>query len=199
MSTLNRQLLKIQIGTGTKANILKTKTNNTAWNGETARSTDTNELYVYDSTASQWNKSPFPLVAQSPNPDIGLYQDSSAIGIFPADTSGNAGHIVNYWLEDVVVGSSGKTTTGGLRFNGGYLQVYANSTWNNVVVGFTFSELAGYGYALTHQPTGLTYPLEVMSGNSITNLGLNGLPITQGYITDMGAYPSYQSVGGRII
>ena len=199
MSTLNRQLLKLQVGTGTKANILKTKTNNMAWNGELAYSTDTNELYVYDSTASQWKKVPFVLVTQSPSPDMGLHQDSSAIGIYAADTSGNAGHIVNYWLEDVVVGASGKTTTGGLRFYGGYLQVYANSTWNNVVVGFTFSELAGYGYALTHQPTGLTYPLEVMSGNSITNLGLNGLPITQGYITDMGAYPSYQSVGGRVI
>lgn len=185
-----------RITTNTKANILAS----TATLGTLAYSTDTNELYVYDSTASQWKKVPLVLVTQSPSPDMGYTQISSVIGINPpSTTTAGDGSISDYALTNCYIGSQGIAQNGGIRFYNGYLQVYANSTWNNVVIGFTFSELAGYGYCLTHQPTGLTFPLEVMSGNSITNLSLSGYPVTQGYITDMGAYSSCQSVGGRVI
>lgn len=177
----------------TKASILARSTDAA---GTLAYSTDTYEFYVY--TGSSWYKVPFALVPQSANPDMGYFQDSSPIGIF-VPIGDFFGYISGYEFVNGRIGFDGYTGDGGLRFRSGYLQVYANSTWNNVVIGFTFQELSGYGCALTHQPTSFSFPIEVMSGNSITNLGLNGLPITQGYIADMGVYPGYQSVGGRTI
>lgn len=179
----------------TKANILAS----TATEGKLAYATDTYEFYV--ANGSSWYKVPFALVSESANPDMGMYSSNSAIGIIPPTSAGSDGVISDYSFVNGKIGGAGIAANGGIRFNTstGYMQIYANSTWNNVVIGFTFEELSDYGYALTHLPTGLTYKIEVMSGNSITNLGLNGLPITQGYITDMGAYPSFQSVGGRTI
>lgn len=177
----------------TKANILAS----TATAGKMVYSTDTNELYLADGLV--WKKIVFVLATQSATPDIGAYQDSSPIGIFATSATGDTNYISGYSLDNVLIGGTGTAKNGGIRFNNNFLQVYANGAWNNVVIGFTFSELTNYGYALTHLPTGLTYPLEVMSGNSITRYGLNGLPVTQGYVTDIGAYPSYQSVGGAPI
>lgn len=180
----------------TKASILARSTDAA---GTLAYSTDTYEFYVY--TGSSWYKVPFALVSQSANPDMGYFTSSSAIGINPPSSVGGDGVITDYELMNGRIGSSGVASSGGIRFNldTNQLQIYANSTWNNVVIGFTFEEVASYGYALTHLPTALTYKLEVMSGNSITNLGLDGMPITQGYVTNMGAYGGFQSVGGRTI
>lgn len=189
--------------TNDKKAIVETKSNILSLNpvlGTMAYATDTNEFYIGNS--SSWKKVPFALVTQSASPDIGAIQTSSIIGINPpSTTTAGDGSISDYTFSNGKIGGQGLAENGGIRFNAttGYMQIYSNSTWNNVVIGFTFQELAGYGYCLTHLPSGFTYPLEVMSGNSITNLGMNGLPITQGYITDMGAYPTYQSVGGRPI
>lgn len=179
----------ITIIVNTKANILATA--GTA--GQVAYASDTYEFYLY--TGSSWYKVPFTLVSESANPDMGRVQDSSKIGY-------GTDYISDKLLATVDVGNASSTTNASstrmpIRASGGYLQVYANSQWNNVVVGFTLREDSSYGYTFEHLPSGFSNYIEIMSGNSLSDLGMNGLPIVQGYKTSMGVYPYNQTVQGR--
>ena len=171
----------------TKANILAT----TATAGNAGFASDTLEMFIGD--GSVWNKVPFKLIPESATPNMGyLPSEGDNIGFSPT-------YVSNKTLTNIKIGySSSNLGTGSLRItSGNYLQVYLNSTWNNIVMNFVFREDSDNNYTFEHQPIGFTSYIEVMSGNSINNLGLNGLPIVQQYRVDMGAYPSRNVLGGR--
>lgn len=175
--------------TDTKANILAS----TPTAGTMAFSTDTFEFYIANGTG--WMKQDFALVPESANPDMGYVQTSSKIGYRPT-------YLTNKVIENSSVGYSnfvGTPPTGAIRITStGYFQIYLNGVWNNVVINFVFRENSSYGYTFEHQPIGFTQYIEIMSGNSLANVGLNGLPITQNYLTSMGPYPSAPRVGGYL-
>lgn len=161
----------------TQANILA----ETAASGLVAFSTDTLALWIAD--GSTWRKVPFALVPDLAAPDLGYRQDSAPIGI-------GTDYIADKTLTNVVLGANGAAATGGVRVTtAGVFQVYLNGSWNTVVTNFILREDSTYGYSFEHMPVGFTQYLEIVSGNSPYNLGLNGIPITQGYITSLGAYP----------
>jgi len=171
---------------GTKAEILAT----TATLGNIAYATDTFEFYMADGT--DWRKVPFTLETQAEAPDMGMEQGSSKLGYRPT-------YLTNKVLENITIGYSNKTTpdNGDLRITtGDYLQIYLGSKWNNIVFNLGFG-LYDIGYTFYHDPVGFTERIEIMSGNSVTNFGLNGLPIVQQYVVSMGAYPSRTVLGGR--
>jgi hypothetical protein len=94
---------------------------------------------------------------------------------------------------------SGTPVEGAIRTSTtGLFQVYLNGRWNNVVINFSLLEDGSFGYTFEHQPVGFLEYIEIMSGNSLNNLGLNGKPITQGYQTSMGPYPIDPIIDGGI-
>jgi hypothetical protein len=125
--------------------------------------------------------------------DIGLNQNSDLRGY-------GLEYITDKTLNNVVIGSNGATSSGGLKVTtGGVLQVYLSGGWQTVVSNFIFREDSSYGYTLEHAPIGFTNYIEVMTGQSLNNLGLNGLPITNAYKTSQGAFPLTGVIGGGTI
>lgn len=175
------------ITVATKAAILALTT--TA--GKIGFSSDTLELWMAD--GSTWRKIPFALVPDTSSPDMGYLQDSSRIGY-------GTTYVTDKTLNNTVIGSNGTASTGGVRVTtAGVFQVYLNGSWNTVVTNFILREDATFGYTFEHMPVGFTQYLEIMTGQSLSNLGLNGLPITNAYKTSMGAYPAPAVIGGRSI
>ena len=171
----------------TKANILAS----TATSGKLAYSTDTNEFFT--GNGSVWEAVPFALVPQSANPAMGAIKDSSLIGY-------GVDYISDKALNYNTIGSNGNPVMGGFRVTtGGVFQVYANGQWNNVVINFTLREDPTFGYAFEHQPEGFTEWIDVMTGQSLENLGLNGLPLTNGYQSVQGCMGVPSVIGGRQI
>jgi len=170
----------------TKANILAT----TPTAGNAGFASDTLEMFIGNGTV--WEKAPLKLVTQSANPNMGSGQEAPNAGY-------TSSYITNKVLENITIGYSNKTTpdNGDLRITtGDYLQIYLGSKWNNIVFNLGFG-LYDIGYTFYHDPVGFTERIEIMSGNSVTNFGLNGLPIVQQYVVSMGAYPSRTVLGGR--
>lgn len=124
------------------------------------------------------------------NPDMGSLQNSPKSGI-------TSDYIVDKRIAHSTIGSNDNTIQGGIRTYLGSLQVYLSGAWATVVTGFIFVESTTAGYALEHKPVGFTNYIIIMNGNSEV-LGLNGLPITQGYKTSMGAYTPPQTIDGGV-
>lgn len=196
---MNRGVFKIPNGPGvlrilvldTQENILASQSED----GTIALATDT--LYLFYRVNGAWMQSEFPVFAPILNLDIGAMQDSPHLGY-------GRDYITDKLLANVDIGNSADTSRAGpnrfpIRANNGYLEVYVSGTWQKVVMNFVFAEDPAFGYALVHKPAGLQWWYEVQSGNSIYNLGLNGLPLVQGYVADIGAFPSPQIIGGRPI
>lgn len=180
------------------SNIVATKANIMARTGDAqgqlAFATDTLELYISNGD-NTWNKQPFKFVLEPAAPDMGYTQDSSVIGY-------GDDYVSDKLLANVDIGNSADTSHASanrmpIRASNGQFQVYANSQWNNIVVGFTFRMDSSFGYTLEYLPTGFTDYIEIMSGNSLNNLGLNGLPIYQNYKSSVGAYPYPVQIQGR--
>jgi hypothetical protein len=175
----------------TKKNILAT----TPTSGNSAFSNDTFEIFV--GNGSVWKTCPFAFVTESGNPDIGWEQDSSRIGY-------GTSYVTDKLLATVDIGSNNNVAYASatripIRASGSTLQIYVSGAWQTIVSNFVFRENSTFGYTLEHAPIGFTTYIEVMSGDSLNNLGLNGLPLIQGYEVSMGAYPVPQIIGGRTI
>lgn len=172
----------------TKANILSS----TPTAGNAGFASDTLEMFI--GTGTVWEKMPFKLIPESANPNMGMYPNTgNNIGFSPT-------YVSNKVLENITIGYSNKATpdNGDLRItSANYLEVYLNGVWNKIVMNFVFLEDSANGYTFEHKPVGFNTYIEVMSGNSINSLGLNGLPLIQQYRVDMGAYPSRNVLGGR--
>jgi hypothetical protein len=127
-------------------------------------------------------------------PDMGYISTSDIRGY-------GANYITDKSLSNVkLLEFNGTPTSGAIRTTtAGLFQVYLNGVWNNVVINFVLREDATYGYTFEHKPVGFTQYIEIMTGQSLGLLGLNGLPIINAYKVSMGAYPVASSIGGRTI
>ena len=124
------------------------------------------------------------------NPDMGSATDSNFAGYY-SDV------VTDKRLSNVLIGSNARTEEGAVRTTtAGLFQIYLVGQWNDVVVNFVLRENGTYGYTFEHQPVAGGYYIEVMSGNSTNDAGLNGLPIVQGYSVSMGAYPASPIIDG---
>ena len=146
-----------------------------------ALATDTREIYVWDGT--NWNVLPLEVEPELAAPDMGAEE---IVG-----RSDKAGYGRDYISDKALyfcrLGSGGNDEEGAIRLVDGVFQIYANGTWNDVVINFRLREDPAGGYQLEHKPIGFEYWYEVMSGNS-DKIGIDGKPIVRQYSTDMGAY-----------
>lgn len=185
--------------TGTKATILATSPIYKA----IAFSTDTKELMLYD--GSVWREAPLSLKPSATGISMGAYNDTNGTydGLGDSDEQGfNDGSIFGKLLTNSVISNSviGDNTErieeGAIRVNNSTYQIYLNSQWNDIVINFRFREDDSGAYELEHKPVGFNEWIEVNSGNS--NLtGMNGLPLTQQYVSSMGVYPERMLISGR--
>lgn len=158
--------------------------------GKLAYATDVEHFYVHDGT--NWMQIvPNGAVADT-NIDMGVELDSAPTGY--GDT-----YITDKAINNSTIGGGGVASTGGVRVINGVFQCYLNGAWANVVTNFVLREDSTYGYTFEHAPVGFTQYIEIMTGQSLNYLGLNGLPLTNGYKINMGAYGSETVVGGRQI
>lgn len=183
------QAAGLTITIDTRANILASTPTGSAL----GFATDTNEFFIYN---SGWFVAPLELQIDDGTPDMGLQP--------PTIFNDRAGYSDEYITDKSIYNSrllgSVVEEEGSIRTSNGTFQIYLNSTWNDVVINFRFREQTddegGSNYQLEHNPIGLDEWYEVLSGNS-DQKGLNGLPITQNYHTDMGAYQTPIRVQGR--
>lgn len=154
-----------------------------------AWASDLRQLFFADGT-NWWTLSSY-LDKNLQNPDLGWIQGSNREGY-------GGSYITDKVLSQCAVGQNVLTTAGGLRYNatglnsGPSIQAYFNSAWNNIVAGFNIQEVNA---VLEHTPVGYTQRIAIYSGNSDT-LGLNGIPLIQGYKISMGAYPVWPTIDG---
>lgn len=158
-----------------------------------AFASDTLEFALWDGSA--WYFAPLELTVQTNAVDIGLATD-----LVKNDRAGySADYITDKSIYNSRILGSEVTSEGSIRTSSSVLQVYLSGVWKDVVTGFRFREDPNSGYyELEHKPVGFTQWIELMSGNS-DDLGLNGLPVVQGYATSMGAYPPHEQIIGREI
>ena len=169
----------------TRANILAT----TPLSAKIGLATDTDEFLFYDTNDAEWKVAPLELQSESANPDMGAYIPA---GLGISDKLGyGPDYITHKTLTYVKVGDAAVDETGALKYEESVseFQVYSAGVGNAVVLGFRFREDDNGAYELEHKPVGLTLWYEVMSGNSMDDLGLNGKPIMTQYASSMGAYP----------
>lgn len=173
--------------TDTKANLLGTLRDA----GVIAYASDTKQFGVY--TAAGLDFQQLPQVAEVAAPDLGSIQNSPRNGYA-------ASYVTDKSLVNCTVGYSGVASAGGLRItSAGKFQLYLNSVWNDIVFNFVLREISANNYALEHAPIGFSNYLEMMTGMSLSALGRNGLPLTAGYRTTIGAYGYPGKIGGRAI
>lgn len=152
-------------------------------------STDTKRIFVGNGT--NWLVGSGYFATDLGVPDIGAIQSSNRSGY-------GQEYISDKRISNSSIGSNAETVDGGVRFNETglegepSLQTYYGSAWNNIVAGFNFKEVDA---VLEHTPIGYVLRIAVFSGNSDL-LGLNGLPIVQGYKVSMGAYPVPAQING---
>jgi hypothetical protein len=181
----NGKIIEGTITIDTEANILAT----TATLGSLAWASDLGQLMIGDGT-NWWLFSSY-LNKDLSAPDMGILQNSNRQGY-------GSTYVTDKWLVNCRIGYGTITPAeGALRQNPltHVLQIYQNSSWQTIVANFQFQEEAAYDYALECKPVGLTKWIRLYSGNS-TDLGMNGLPIVQGYKVSMGAYPPIPNIDG---
>jgi hypothetical protein len=166
----------------TKANILAAD----AADYDFGIATDTMRLYLSDGSA--WYESPLTFNTQVAAPNMGAEQNEGRSGY-------GDDYITDKRLAHVLIGSNERDEAGAIRVVDGTFQIYANGTWNDVVINFRFREDSAGAYELEHKPIGFDYWYEIMSGNS-DQLGIDGRPIVQQYATSMGAYQNRLIVDG---
>jgi hypothetical protein len=134
--------------------------------------------------------SPFNFVVISGSgADIGITQDSSPIGY-------GLDYVADKILSQCQIGSSDRTGVDGLiRFQDNAFQIWQNNAWSDVVIALRMREDDNGRYELEHKPIGFNNWYEIANGNS-NELGFNGLPLTQQYVTSMGTYPVKIHVDG---
>ncbi len=103
-------------------------------------------------------------------------------------------YITDLDLFNCKIGSGSRKENGTLRlYLGSQLQIYLNNTWNNITSNINFN------HTLEFTLNGTKSILDVMTGRSKYNIGINGLPITNQYKTVMGACGFPSITGGRNI
>ena len=163
--------------------------NDTPVTGQLAWATDYNVLLA--AFGSVWYVDSSYLTLKPSNPDVGLFAYNNRIGYAPT-------YITDKEIDNCNLGGNSTTTAGGLRYNATgvagtspSVQAYFSGQWNNLVANLNLIEAGGI--LEQSPPVGYTQTYQVFSGNS-TALGLNGIPLVQGYVASLGAYPPLADV-----
>ena len=146
-----------------------------------AYATDVERFYIFDGTG--WFESAVNFAVSTSAQDMGLEQESSKQGY-------GLDYINQKKLTYVKLGDAANNETGALKYevDTNEFQVYSAGVWNAVVLGFRFREDSDGAYELEHKPVGFEWWYEVISGNSMDNLDLDGRPLVNQYTISMGAY-----------
>lgn len=160
-----------------------------------AFASDSHELFLHDGAA--WRVAPLELYVEPQVPDMGAYVIG---GLGDGLDTDKAGYHKDWIAEKTIyhskIGYSAVEEEGSIRVTASGCQIYFDGSWQDVVMNFRLREdNAGY-YEFEHKPIGFTMWLEIMSGNSMDDLGLNGLPLVQQYSVSMGAYPVKLHIDG---
>lgn len=158
--------------------------------GLLAWATDLGQFMVANGT--NWYIDSSYLVKDLQNPDMGYIQGSNRVGY-------GQSYVTDKTIANSALGDNANAVSGGVRYNPTgnsgtpSIQAYLNGAWRNFVSNLNEVEVN----AILEQapPVGYTQTIQVFSGNS-TLLGLNGIPIIQGYMVSMGAYPVQPQVNG---
>lgn len=180
-STGNLDLIGLGVSyVGTETQILAT-----APSRGLAYATDLGQLMFYSGSA--WYVLSAYLDIDLSAPDMGWLQNSNRSGY-------GKSYVTDKVISNSSFGANANTTAGGIRYNTTLLklQAYLNSAWETIVSNLLLEEVSTI---LEHTPIGYTSRIKVFSGNS-DNLGLNGLPIVQGYKVSMGCYPVPAQIDG---
>ena len=159
--------------------------------GQLAWATDYNVLLM--AYGSVWYIDSSYQTLKPSNPDVGMFTYNNRLGV-------TSSYITDKELDNCQLGGNSNATAGGLRYNatgvGGTspaIQAYFSGKWNNIIAGINLVEAGGI--LEQSPPVGYTQTYQVFSGNS-TLLGLNGIPVVQGYVASLGAYPPLADVVG---
>jgi hypothetical protein len=127
--------------------------------------------------------------AVNDNYNLGADQNSNLLGYAPTYVTDK--DIVNCTIG---FGGNGLYSEGEIRHdpNAFITQIYQDGAWATFAMG-NLRQIAAENYALEAMP--LTNWIQVFNGDSEV-LGLNGLPIVQGYTVSMGCYPVQQILNG---
>jgi hypothetical protein len=174
----------------TRANILSAAPSS----GKIAYANDIKRFFVADGT-SWLQVVPNGAVADSQSPDMGAEADSARTGYGDDYISDKAINACTIGANGVAVNGGVKVTTVGVL----YFYSAATDSWQAIVANFVLQEDSANQHTLEHAPVGFSNYIEIMTGQSLNNLGLNGLPLTNAYKTSLGPYPFPTVIGGRSI
>ena len=156
--------------------------------------TDLGVLFIADGSTWQIDSSYF--TPQSTNYDIGAEQFSNRIGY-------GKDYVTDKNLVNCFIGFGSETGINGqLRHSLAILdgivtqtlQIYQNGEWETVSANVAIRDNEpAERHALEHYP--MQNWIQAFSGDSEV-VGLNGMPLIQGYQVDMGAYPAQQQLNG---
>ena len=154
---------------------------------------DADEIAVY-TAATGWLFMPWSGIARGANPDIGLYPfPPTAERLGYAEDAITSKRLSNVWLGD-----NQEARAGAIRVLNDVFGVFLNGSWRDVVTGFRFRERDGR-LSLEIQPTGLSVWIDVTTGDSLDDLGLNGRPIVHNWTVDLGPYPTMTPCKAAIV
>ncbi len=153
-----------------------------------AYASDIGQFFVWD--GSRWLIDSSYFTVQPDAHDLGYIPYSNHIGY-------GTDYITEKLLANCTIGyGSGAAAEGQLRLTPltGPVELYFGGVWNTIVtLAGGLRQVSAEKYALEGIPIG--HQLKIFSGDSEL-LGLNGLPIVQGYWVSMGAYPVQQIISG---
>jgi hypothetical protein len=177
----------VQIGgiVDTYANILSAPFSR----GQRAFATDFGIGLIGDG-ATWWVDSGF-YTPQPSNADMGEFVYSNRIGYGKT-------YVTDKEIVNCTVGyGSGPGEEGEIRQDpvNHLFSIFQNGVWQNIPVGVNLriAAMNPYGFSLEQNPVGQW--IQVYSGDSEL-LGLNGVPVVEGYKISMGSYPPLQQIDG---
>lgn len=150
-----------------------------------AVSTDTKRIFVGNGT--NWLVGSGYFATDAGVTDVGFQRSSNRSGY-------GQEYVSDKLLANCYVGSNNDARSGAIKvdLSTNLMYVYLSSSWQPIVSNLTLYETTG---VLRHNPIGYTTHINAHSGNS-TEVGLNGVPLVQGYVVSIGAYPVVPTIDG---
>ena len=190
-------------GGGVTLSTLDVAINTVPTSGAMVLATDTNQLLIGDGTSWRLEDAFFgtlaPYTAGPPagTPrDLGVVDFSARYGYDKTYVTDKEIDNCRFGFGTLVSGLGGEVRYDTAAGPAGALAVYnvASASWQTVVANLTLREQP-VTQIFEHEPLGGTSYLQVFTGDSEL-LGLNGIPMLQGYVASLGAYPVAQYLYG---
>ena len=172
---------------------LETILASTPTDGAMALATDADQMLIADGTT--WHVGSSYFTPEAEEPDLG-YATSNRIGY-------GRDYVTDKAINNCTIGYGSfdlAATDGAIRYNEdigafGAFEQFSFGEWHAIVTGLVLQEVDDLSQAITQTPLGQTQEIIVFNGDSVLR-GLNDVPLIQGYIASLGAYPPLQRVTG---